>query len=64
VIQNLRANLHPKLESYPDSCCPELKLAPMRVGVRGPLRKVGLVDRPPHPKPSASTSPRKRGEVN
>jgi hypothetical protein len=29
VIQNLRANLHPKLESYRDSWCPELNLAPM-----------------------------------
>src|SRR4030088_1881784 len=29
VIQNLRTNLHPKLESYRDSWCPELKLAPM-----------------------------------
>jgi hypothetical protein len=33
MIQNLRANLHPKLESYPDSSCPELNLAHMRVGV-------------------------------
>src|SRR5216683_2240791 len=29
VIQNLRANLHPKLESYRDSWCPELNLAHM-----------------------------------
>ena len=29
VIQNLRANLHPKLESYRDSSCPELNLAHM-----------------------------------
>src|SRR5258708_21419563 len=27
MIQNLRANLHPKLESYQDSSCPELNLA-------------------------------------
>jgi hypothetical protein len=34
--------------------------------VRGPLNKVGLADRPPHPKfaKRISTSPRKRGEVN
>jgi len=34
--------------------------------VRGPLNKVGLADRPPHPKfaERISTSPRKRGEVN
>src|SRR5262249_24216582 len=29
VIQNLRANLHPKLESHRDSWCPELNLAHM-----------------------------------
>jgi len=36
------------------------------LGVRGPLNKVGLADRPPHPKfaKRISTSPRKRGEVN
>ena len=34
--------------------------------MRGPLNKVGLADRPPHPKfaERISTSPRKRGEVN
>jgi hypothetical protein len=34
--------------------------------VRGPLNRVGLADRPPHPKfaERISTSPRKRGEVN
>jgi hypothetical protein len=34
--------------------------------VRGPLNKVGLADRPPHPKfaERISTSPRKRGEVD
>jgi hypothetical protein len=34
--------------------------------VRGPLNKVGLADRPPHPKfaERISTSPRKRGEVS
>src|SRR5205085_5817397 len=60
VIQNLRTNLHPKLESYRDSWCPELKLAPMRVGVRGKPRTLALiaVPVPPHPNPSASTSPR------
>src|SRR5258708_3442595 len=39
MIQNLRANLHPKLESYQDSSCPELNLAQMRVGVRGCLHE-------------------------
>ena len=35
-----------------------------RVGVRGPLHKLGLAERPPHPaRKSAPTSPRKRGEV-
>ena len=38
-----------------------------RVGVRGPLHKLGLVERPPHPEFARSaqipTSPRKRGEV-
>jgi len=34
-----------------------------RVGVRGTLHTLGLAESPPHPKPSASTSPRKRGEV-
>ena len=34
--------------------------------MRGPLNKVGLADRPPHPKfaERISTSPRKRGEVS
>src|SRR3979411_2106339 len=49
MIQNLRANLHPKLESYRDSLCPELNLAPMRVGVRGTLDRLGLAESPPHP---------------
>jgi hypothetical protein len=31
--------------------------------VRGTLRESESVESPPHPKPSASTSPRKRGEV-
>jgi hypothetical protein len=29
MIQNLGTNLHRKLESYPDSRCPELNLAHM-----------------------------------
>src|ERR1700694_2316437 len=33
VIQNLRTNLHPKLESYRDSSCPELNLAQMSSAV-------------------------------
>jgi hypothetical protein len=31
--------------------------------VSGSFDNLGLADSPPHPKPSASTSPRKRGEV-
>ena len=31
--------------------------------MRRTLHALGLADSPPHPKPSASTSPRKRGEV-
>jgi hypothetical protein len=34
-----------------------------RVGVRGSRHAFALADSPPHPKPAASTSPRKRGEV-
>src|SRR6202163_815548 len=33
MIQNLRTNLHPKLESYRDSSCPELNLAQMSSAV-------------------------------
>ena len=43
---------------------PQLKLAPVRGGVRGPLHRLRLAERPPHPaRKSAPTSPRKRGEV-
>src|ERR1700676_4436077 len=34
-----------------------------RVGVRGSCHAFGRAEHPPHPKPSASTSPRKRGEA-
>src|SRR5882724_2342544 len=63
VIQNLRANLHPKLESYRDSLCPELNLAPMRVGVRGPSARSTRGESPSPGLLRNPTSPRKRGEV-
>ncbi len=42
---------------------PRPDLCGERVGVRGCLHAFRLADSPPHPKPAASTSPRKRGEV-
>src|SRR6202047_2642728 len=42
---------------------PRSALRGERVGVRGSFHAFGRAESPPHPKPSASTSPRKRGEV-
>src|ERR1700730_13351441 len=45
----------PRRSALPRPACGE------RVGVRGTLGRAGLADSPPHPKPSASTSPPQRG---